>query len=703
MINTKKSLLLLLALTFAAVFPVRGNPAEEWDYGADADALTRGPLHEAYAQPVTVDVDNRFVVNQKPPEPIQEIPPDEKPAGDNVVWIPGYWHYDDDTSGFIWISGCWRAVPPGKSWVPGYWQETPQGYEWVMGFWKDSGVDNIVYLPAPPETLETGPSSAAPSPDSIWVPGCWVWQPGTVWRRGGYAWRPGFWVTARPDWVWVPAHYAYTPHGYVFVEGYWDYTLADRGVVFLPMRFRSSVYLRSGFCFSPRLVISADFIYSDFFFSPCRRHYFFGDYYGVRYSSLGFYPWFAYRHRVMIHDHLYAHARWRHRHEPHWSRQQRKDFEHRRQFKESRPPRTYRHDRPAADLRNQDRPPVRPINEITRDPKGRRKFEKLDQRQREEYGRRGKDMESYRRGRSKWENPSSEGPGRDSRPGDGERKPDSRWGGPSDRGARPEAKWQAGGTPVRERPAQRIPEPGEAAPTPGRERPGRPGQGDERPGRPGRPGQGDERPGRPGQGDAPPSGRERPSRSVPAEPQVVQTEQSKRLSGSSRPSVDRPLPGYNESRAKVLPARAVSGSAVYPRPAQPIPAPAEAAPPSLRERPSRSVPVEPQVVQTEKIKRLSGSRRPSVDRPLPGYSESQARVLPTRPASGSAVVRRQSRPQTVRVPESPIGSENYSDDEQGMPPELPQYQAPIRSRSAASSRSDGTRSIGSRRRGQSRP
>ena len=620
MIDAKKLLLILLALTFCAVLPASGDTAEAWDYSADGDALTRGPLHEAYAQPVTWDAEDRFVVSQKPPEPIQEIPPAEKPAGDNVVWIPGYWHYDDDTNGFIWISGCWRAVPPGKSWMPGYWQETASGYEWVMGFWKDSGASNIVYLPTPPETLETGPSSAAPSPDCIWVPGCWVWQPGTVWRRSGYAWRPGFWVTARPDWVWVPAHYAYTPHGYVFVEGYWDYTLADRGVLFLPMRFSSSVYLRSGFCFSPRLVIGVDLICSDFFFSPWRRHYFFGDYYAVRYSSLGFYPWFAYRHRVMIHDHLYAHARWRHRHEPHWSRDKRKEFEHRRQYQDARPPRTYQQhnqlDRSRPDSRGQAKASIRPINEITRNHDGRRKFEKLDQRQREEFSRRGNDVESYRRGRSKWENPAPEG----SRQGEAATPPSGR-----------------------ERPGRPGQGSGEATPPSGRERPGKPELGEATPPA------GRERPGRPGPGEAtPPSGRERPG---------------------------RPGPGSGE-----------------------------AAPPWGRERPSRSVPVDRQVVQTEQSKRLSGSSRPSVDRPLPGYSESKATVLPARPVSGSAVDRRPARPQTVRVPESPIGNGSYSDyGDQAMPPELPQYETPRRHGSMTGSRSSGDWSSGGRRRMQSRP
>src|SRR4051812_40127598 len=52
------------------------------------DVQARGPVHEAFAEPGTPPTASPLVAKQ-PPEPIEELPPDQKPEGDNVQWIPG--------------------------------------------------------------------------------------------------------------------------------------------------------------------------------------------------------------------------------------------------------------------------------------------------------------------------------------------------------------------------------------------------------------------------------------------------------------------------------------------------------------------------------------------------------------------------------------------------------------------------------------
>src|SRR5947209_531058 len=80
-------------------------PAPE---GVDGgEVLTRGVVHEAFADLPPLAPEPGIVVSKAPPGPIDEIPPDVKPEGD-VVWIPGYWAWDDDRSDFIWVSGIWR-------------------------------------------------------------------------------------------------------------------------------------------------------------------------------------------------------------------------------------------------------------------------------------------------------------------------------------------------------------------------------------------------------------------------------------------------------------------------------------------------------------------------------------------------------------------------------------------------------------------
>jgi hypothetical protein len=88
---------------------------------ADAEAgvqvLTRGPVHEAFAESVTFDPEPGIVVPRAPPAAIEELPPDQRPEGANVAWIPGYWGWDDERSDFLWVSGIWRDLPPGRQWI----------------------------------------------------------------------------------------------------------------------------------------------------------------------------------------------------------------------------------------------------------------------------------------------------------------------------------------------------------------------------------------------------------------------------------------------------------------------------------------------------------------------------------------------------------------------------------------------------------
>ena len=92
----------------------------------------------------------------------------------------------------------------------------------------------------------------APSSNSYYVPGCWVYQ------ESRYFWRPGVWVPYRPGWVWVPARYVWTTCGYVFVDGYWDYPLDGRGLLFAPVYVSRPAF--AGWSYTPRFVVSTNFL-----------------------------------------------------------------------------------------------------------------------------------------------------------------------------------------------------------------------------------------------------------------------------------------------------------------------------------------------------------------------------------------------------------------------------------------------------------
>src|SRR5262249_50446987 len=148
-----------------------------------------------------------------------------------------------------------RAQPPGRQWVPGTWQVVEGGWHWVPGFWAEAGGEEIEYLPPPPPTLDRGPVTPAPVDEaSDYIPRCWIY------REARSRWRPGLWLAHRPDWVWVPAHYVWTTCGFVFVDGYWDRPLHERGLLFAPVRFAPRLVAAETFSYVPRFVVRLDFL-----------------------------------------------------------------------------------------------------------------------------------------------------------------------------------------------------------------------------------------------------------------------------------------------------------------------------------------------------------------------------------------------------------------------------------------------------------
>src|SRR5262249_29339650 len=197
---------------------------------------TRGPVMEALAEPVILNPEATRPVPRCRPDPLEEVPPNQKPAGENVQWITGYWAWDDDRNDFIWISGIWRTPPPGRQWVPGTWTQVEGGCRWTPGYWATTEQTDVQFLPPPPEPLDTQPSVPRPAADSVMIPGSWSW----VGNR--YAWRPPYWCDYRPGWVWIPAHFVWTPAGYIFVDGYWDLELVRRGLLFSPVYFNRPLW-----------------------------------------------------------------------------------------------------------------------------------------------------------------------------------------------------------------------------------------------------------------------------------------------------------------------------------------------------------------------------------------------------------------------------------------------------------------------------
>jgi hypothetical protein len=305
------------------------QPAQE-----GMEVLTRGPVHEAFAEPVNYNPEPTKIVPKQPPDPIEELPPDQRPADENAQWIPGYWAWDDDRSDFLWVSGIWRVSPPGRVWVPGYWSQVETGWQSTAGYWKVVEQNQVQYVPQPPAPLEAAPSTPAPAADSVMVPGNWVYS-GTR-----FVWSPPYWVDYRPGWVWMPAHYVWTPAGFVFVPGYWDLELVRRGLLFSPVFFTRPLWTQPSWVYRPYYPVYDSFLVGALFVRPGWNQYYFGDFFEARYRTLGFTPWIDFRFGRYGYDPLFNYYRWQNRRDRAWLTDLRSVYEGRFRGDIPRPPRT---------------------------------------------------------------------------------------------------------------------------------------------------------------------------------------------------------------------------------------------------------------------------------------------------------------------------------------------------------------------------
>lgn len=274
------------------------------------EVQARGPIHEAFASPLT-EPKATPQVNKKPPLPLEEMPPEEKPDGD-VIWIGGYYAWDDDRTDYLWVSGCWRVKPTGKEWVPGYWREVGVSWQWVPGFWtnaQETKAEAVTYYPEPPAPPNVAPPGDPPGADMIYVPGYWMWN------GGHYSWRAGYWTRVRQGYVYVPSHYRWTPYGYVLISGYWDYTVSRRGVLYAPVTVDVAL-VGPRYVYTPYYAVRDTIVLDTLFVRPSYGAYYFGDYYGPRYVTIGFEPCVVYSRRH--YEPIIVYERWQYRDNPRW-------------------------------------------------------------------------------------------------------------------------------------------------------------------------------------------------------------------------------------------------------------------------------------------------------------------------------------------------------------------------------------------------
>lgn len=399
---------LALGVFLLARFAAAGqDPAVLDEAPPGIEVLTRGPIHEAFATPVVFNPAAPLVVPKPPPVPVEEVPPAQKPAGADVEWIPGYWAWDDDRNDYIWVSGVWRDIPPGRQWIPGYWSQVSGGFGWTAGFWASAQAEEALdYLPAPPASLENGPNAPPPGDNFAWAPGAWVWQ------TDRYAWQPGYWYQAQPEWVWNPATYQATPSGYVYNQGYWDYTLARRGLPFAPLAFGAgAIPAGPQAAITPNYVLPVTGLLASLFVRPNYGHYYYGDYYAAAGPGLDarYVPWFGFRNNKVGFDPIYASMAAQNVRQPNWDQRYRDDFRYRVEHRDARPAPNFAAQRAFLEQRRARGEDVRnlglvePLNQWASGPNAAQRVVAVDQAHRQELQRRQAELVNFQKIRAQQE------------------------------------------------------------------------------------------------------------------------------------------------------------------------------------------------------------------------------------------------------------------------------------------------------------
>lgn len=265
-------------------------------------------MHEAFAvngQPI---VSAGPIVTVAPPMPVREQPPEQPTGGTNRAWIPGYWAWHDDTQAYIWTSGMWREIPPGRKWTPGTWFTVTGGFRWSRGYWADSNLAGPAQplLRSPPTSGQYGPDRETTSSSSFWLPGEYVWD------GSQYKFKNGYWTKQQPDFVWQPSCYVQTADGFVFVSGYWDFELSIRGMPCAPVLFPETDPNAPAWDFSPTYLVSTPAALPlHMFLRPNDSHYFFGDYYSQPDTAAGYLPWYSPESVAYSTSAMLSHYQWK--------------------------------------------------------------------------------------------------------------------------------------------------------------------------------------------------------------------------------------------------------------------------------------------------------------------------------------------------------------------------------------------------------
>ncbi|MBI3861394.1 MAG: hypothetical protein HY290_05820 [Planctomycetia bacterium] len=263
----------------------------------------RGAIHEAFAKPYVSHVDLVTVTSQTPPADLKEQAAASAVAK-GMTFVGGYWNWNSVDGKFDWVNGMARRAPAGCHWVPGQWVQTDNGFARVPGAWvsdKASGPAKVQNLPM---VTDLGRKGARPGVDRFWIP------PSHANVNGKLQETAGFWSKATSQnskLVWVPGQTIAMPGKTVFVNGYWDHRLTERGVLHAPVDISEGANSQAASALASVVKLDIQRVFLHTFVDGKTQHYLFGNFYGAAAEQAGIKSWVASATGVKGYDPLFEH------------------------------------------------------------------------------------------------------------------------------------------------------------------------------------------------------------------------------------------------------------------------------------------------------------------------------------------------------------------------------------------------------------
>ena len=149
----------------------------------------------------------------------------------------------------MWVTGVYRVPPQGRTFVPGYWHAIrTRVWRWVAGFWASSSRKMSLHASTPRGPGRERPIDAGARRQFRPIsPVC-----GSI-ANGRFCLRPVSGRHSRSAGSGSRRNISGPRVVILMIDGYWDYPMEERGLVFAPVYFHQPLWQNAGWVYRPSL------------------------------------------------------------------------------------------------------------------------------------------------------------------------------------------------------------------------------------------------------------------------------------------------------------------------------------------------------------------------------------------------------------------------------------------------------------------